>query len=448
VTTHKTTAWVASQASQLPPFSMTRALPTELWTREDLGVQHDSGTEDESEQSEDSNAPQISAAQERDPIARIASDYFSQISAPSRTSSNVFSALIPPLTAEEYALALPKPKPLQSSICSESLRAPLLSRFFHELEEGFNLLFYGLGSKRVLINQFAVECSRSGHVVVVNGFQFDFSIRDMLSAIENIPEISSLPLSAAGVENQTRRICDFFSRPSSTPRLYIIIHNIDALPFRASRTKSCLSLLALNPRIHLIASVDRINSPFLWSSTELSTRKHSEQGKVPSRGFAWLMHDLTTLLPYDVELSHADRSSILGAHDGKRKQKETVGAVTQIGALMTETAAMHILASVTQKAKKLFTLMGNKQLERIEETGDPALDDLQHLALGYDMLFNLARDNFIATNDTSLRSLLGEFRDHGLVLVAPGDSGSGEVLWIPMRKERLSKILQSLQTEH
>ena len=76
------------------------------------------------------------------------------------------------------------------------------------------------------------------------------------------------------------------------------------------------------------------------------------------------------------------------------------------------------------------------------------MTDLQQHSIGYDVLFNAARDNFIATNDTALRALLGEFRDHQLVVSAQtGAGGSGEVLWIPLRKERLSNILKSLQDE-
>jgi origin recognition complex subunit 2 len=67
------------------------------------------------------------------------------------------------------------------------------------------------------------------------------------------------------------------------------------------------------------------------------------------------------------------------------------------------------------------------------------------VAVPYDTLFNLARDNFVATNDTALRALLGEFRDHGLVVtVGTGAMGSGEMLWIPLRKERLTKLLDGL----
>jgi len=115
---------------------------------------------------------------------------------------------------------------------------------------------------------------------------------------------------------------------------------------------------------------------------------------------------------------------------------------------MTETAAQHILASVTQKARRLFMLLGAKQLENMEVALDVAGANLQQYSLPYDVLFSVARDNFVATNDTAMQSLLGEFRDHGLVLSAVlGSSGNGELLWIPLRRERLMKILKSLNPE-
>ena len=120
------------------------------------------------------------------------------------------------------------------------------------------------------------------------------------------------------------------------------------------------------------------------------------------------------------------------------------------GALVTETAARHVLASVTAKAKKLFVLLGSKQLEVMDAPGG-AGDGAQERAAGgdgaydYDRLFAAARDNFVATNDTALRALLGEFRDHGMVVATTG--AGGEAMWIPMRRDALLKIVGELKAE-
>ena len=380
--------------------------------------------------------------------------YFTRSSARAQTSTNVFSSLVPPLTSDEYAEAIasastrPGLKPKQSSLLSELSRDLLFSRFLQEMAEGFNLLLYGFGSKRRVLNHFATDyCSKAGYAVVANAFQPDFTLKDLLTSVENVPGISSLEMSSTTIESQAKRIYDFFAESTQRRRLYIVIHNIDAAPLRSVKAKSCLSLLALNPRIHIVASIDHINAPLLWSSSEVSARKQEvpASGSVPSRGFAWLWHDLTTLASYDFELAYADRSSISGAHGGGARRKNVISV--QNAAAMTETAALHILASVTQKAQKLFVLMGTKQLESIEDAGDSASNDLQQFAIGYDFLFTTARDNFIASNDTALRSLLGEFRDHSLVVAGQAASGGGEVLWIPLRKERLANVMRSLQAD-
>jgi len=128
-----------------------------------------------------------------------------------------------------------------------------------------------------------------------------------------------------------------------------------------------------------------------------------------------------------------------------------VGVGAGGGGQMTETAAVHVLAAVTQRARKLFVLMGRRQLEALADAGnvEPTnLADSGEVAIAYDVLFNLARDNFIATNDTALRALLGEFRDHRLVVtIGTGAMGTGETLWIPLRKERLKKLLDGLEQQ-
>jgi hypothetical protein len=80
------------------------------------------------------------------------------------------------------------------------------------------------------------------------------------------------------------------------------------------------------------------------------------------------------------------------------------------------------------KGKRLFALLGAKQLASMDEAPDA---EAKQDALAYTILFSAARDHFIVTNNTAMRSLLTEFRNHGLVLSAAQDGpGSGEVLWI------------------
>jgi origin recognition complex subunit 2 len=373
--------------------------------------------------------------------------YFTTASSRPQTSGNVYSQLVLPMTPEEYSSGISgaqkRMRRLQTALNSPVRKQELHSRLMFELHEGFNVLCYGFGSKREFLNEFATSaCSKRGHVVIANGYQLAFTLKDLLNRIESLPGLEALEGSAGTVEKQAARIYEFFGDSSQSRHLYLIIHNIDTAPLRTQRAKAALGLLAMNPRIHIVASVDHVNASLLWSSSEVFSRKPTELDSNSSiRGFSWLWHDVTTLAPYDAELSWADRSSISGAHGGGRRKADL--SASQNPTAMSETAATHILASVTQKAKKLFVLLGKKQLESIEDAGESASNDLQQHGMSYDALFNAARDDFIAVNDTALRSLLGEFRDHSLVLSAP--TASGETLWIPLRKERLQPVLDALQ---
>jgi len=376
-----------------------------------------------------------------------------------KTSPAVFSTQVEPLSAEEYADAIKSASekynltyPASSAI-QESL-SHQFPRFLLELEQGFNILFYGYGSKRALLNRFATEvCSKRGHVVVLNGSQPKASIKDLLTAIEAIPVVKKFAESTNATtgnsnESQLARIHTYFSS-SDVKSLFLLIHNIDSPNLRSPKVKSQLAALASHTRIHLIASIDHVNAPLLWTSTECSTRKREnideESLSYHVPGFSWLWHDLTTMASYDFELAHADRSSYAGASVNARTGRGGAGLAAG-NTVMSESAAQHILASVTQKAKKMFKLMATKQLAVMEEDGEvKTQDDFERYGISYDTLFTSVRDNFIATNDTAMRTLLGEFRDHNLI-VGTG-TGGAEILWIPMRRERLNKVVRGLDVE-
>ena len=449
--------------------------------------------------------------------------YFLHASKPARTSTNVFSALVPPLSAETYAAVLARlradPREQERILWRDpKARRACFRRFRTELQQGFNLLLYGYGSKRELLNAFAKDLARTGagaHVVVANGFHLAFAFKDLLAGIERVPGVldgpsssssSALPSSSSsGAEAQVQRIHAFFSQ-ADAPELYIIIHTIEGNAFRAPKNRAALALLALAPHIHVVASSDHIAGAQRWSLSELFARKPDPTssrpavaergaragekaraggaGVVPGRGFAWLWHDLTTLAPYDFELAYADPSSLSGAAALRGARTPAAAAAVMAaggggggaGALVTETAARHVLASVTAKAKKLFVLLGSKQLEVMDAAADAAGKErgkdrhkdrdkdkdmdkdkaggagagagargTEEHAYDYDRLFAAARDNFVATNDTALRALLGEFRDHGMVVATTG--AGGEAMWIPMRRDALLKIVGELKAQ-
>ena len=448
--------------------------------------------------------------------------YFLHASRPSRTSSNVFSHLVQPLSADEFAASLsrpfyPLPFPTSSSTASDVPPPPAqaqdrrqaqllesahhhahIPRYLLELAEGFNLVFYGFGSKRRALNDLARACATTttttttapvvvhgyapapAHVLVLNGFSPSFSQRDIVAALARLPGApqnvqgvaqflsNNTTSSSSSTSEGNKKKPPFASgqqqqRRGRRRRLILVVHNMDAPALRVGKTRALLGALASLRGVQIAASVDHIHAPLLWTSTEMVAGR-------------WLWHDLTTLAAYDAELAGADPASLRGASalragggGGAGAAADAMGVGVGVGMAgagvgvgggrMTETAAKHVLAAVTQRARKLFVLMGRRQLEALVDAGgnsnsgggavvvDPTTPaEASEVAIGYDMLFNLARDHFVATNDTALRALLGEFKDHGLVVtVGTGAMGSGETLWIPLRKERLTKLLDGLE---
>ena len=392
--------------------------------------------------------------------------YFTQIGRPSKTSSNVFSQLVPPLTAEEFheRIRAAKQPVLRERISAlESSHSEYFPAYIAELASGFNLIFYGFGSKRKVLNDFARRCAKKGHVVVANAFFPNFTLKDFLASAVKVIDAPEMENAGSGPEGQYRRIMEKYTRKPTARHLFLIIHNIDGQVFRSERSKSCLAALAVHPSIHIAASIDHIMAPLLWSTSELFAQprvvqsdsndkeSHSSLGQsLPLGGFNWLWHDLTTMRPYDFELAYADRTSFTGAFAGGRGRgaQANIAGIGLAGGAIAEGAAKHVLASVTAKAKRLFALMCNKQSQAMdvvatESSSNAPIQPGHHVAISYELLFAAARDEFIATNDTAMQALLGEFRDHGLV-VQSSTQESGTVLWIPLPKEALLRLASEI----
>lgn len=376
--------------------------------------------------------------------------YFQWSAKAARTSSNVYSSRVPPISAEDYASAISSLSSRKSSFNTPppSDYQRLFSRWLVQLEQQFSLLLYGAGSKREVLNQFAeyLHDHRKAYVHVINAFNPTFTFKDFLLSFDRITEVQDTLQLRKGNEGLIHRINSVFGSPTSQTSLYLVIHNLESTAFRSQKARSFLSQLVAHPHVHAVASVDNIAATLSWTfGTLFSNKSSSASDRSSSMTNTWLWHDVTTLAPYDFELSFADRSSLAGASSQGSARNARADQSNGAVSLITEVAARHVLASVTQKAKKLFVLLGEKQTDVMGDNESGQVADMQQLALEYSTLFTIARDNFVASNDTSLRALMSEFKDHRLMITLP--QSSGELVWIPMRKKALLGIIDSLRRE-
>ena len=84
--------------------------------------------------------------------------------------------------------------------------------------------------------------------------------------------------------------------------LYILIHNAEAAALRQADAQRALALLAAAPGIHLVASVDHVNSALVW-----------QPGLRAS--FNWIWTDLTTFARYTDESPYVSGSGVFAAED-------------------------------------------------------------------------------------------------------------------------------------
>ncbi|XP_011335108.1 origin recognition complex subunit 2 isoform X2 [Ooceraea biroi] len=283
-------------------------------------------------------------------------------------------------------------------ICSLTENCKSFFRTWHFImEEGYNLLLYGLGSKRNLINDFHHEVVANHPTLVINGFFPSLTVKDILDSLI----VDLLDLDCPTNPNDCLELIERVLGENADDRLYLIIHNIDGLMLRSDKAQDVLASLAAIPNIHIIASVDHINAPLLWD--------HTKRAKF---NFYWW--DATTLLPYQAETAY--ESSLL---------------VQRSGALASS-SLQNVFLSLTSNARAIYLILVKYQLNHSSGnfTGMPFKD-----------LYRAAREQFLVSSDLALRAQLTEFVDHKLVRTKRTFDGAEHVT-IPLDKSLLKQFME------
>ncbi|BGP12889.1 hypothetical protein JCM10213_005158 [Rhodosporidiobolus nylandii] len=405
-------------------------------------------------------------------------------------------------------------------------------RWVWELDQGFNILLTGVGSKRSVLNSFAEKARRKGNVVVVNGFDSAAAVADLLTALEDLVRLqggarngdedeedggatstprkrkrgaaaagaatpskkgkrgaasysSARPVSA--LESRARRLCASLraaklANPSFRP-IFLVLHSLDAPPFRLPKHISLLALLAAQPGVHLVASVDHVRASLLFPTALATARPPSASTSTSAasadladlaltfRAFTFLYYDVSTLLPYDVEVSS---SGILSSLLPPSVYPPLSASLDPTASSLAQSAT-HVLASVTDRARRLFNMLGQEQV-RVAEMCPREVERAMRLdgggagregekapvvAMTLNSLKEKATDALIATHPDQVDGFLAEFRDHGVVRscnAAPdvvegvnddeddeeGREEGAEWVWIPLARQALEEVLEEL----
>ncbi|XP_044074935.1 origin recognition complex subunit 2 isoform X2 [Siniperca chuatsi] len=274
------------------------------------------------------------------------------------------------------------------------------SKWMLQLQLGFSVLVYGLGSKKALLEDFRMSHLAQEIHLVVNGFFPSITLKSILNALtcEVLEHQGSFRAPSDQIQYITQTLKD-----SPDLHVYLLIHNIDGPMLRGEKTQSALGQLASLPNLHLVASLDHINAPLVWDQFQQSQ-------------FNWLWWECVTFQHYAEETSY--ENSLL---------------VQQTGALALSSLT-HVLRSLTPNARGIFKLLVQFQLEN--------KDNPSYTGLSFQDFYQRCREAFLVNSDLTLRTQLTEFRDHKLIRTRKGADGV-ECLTVAVDASTLMDFLEN-----
>ncbi|KAF6201249.1 hypothetical protein GE061_005696 [Apolygus lucorum] len=302
-------------------------------------------------------------------------DYFERQGAKSVTSDHNLNKLKNPRLQQDQLMALlkdvhPRHKNVLRELDSEN--QSMFKRWLFAMSQGFNVLLYGVGSKRNLLNSFHSKHLSSSHVLVINGFFPGITLKDILDSLAlGVLKMKNVP----GQPHEVVESIAAKLKSQNEPDVFVVLHNLDGEVLRVEKTQAVLASLASLPKVHLIASIDHINSPLLW-----------DQNKLSQFNFIW--EDATSFLPYFEETSF--ESSLMVQRSGT----------------IALTALRNVFQSLNVNARKVFRLLVDDQLKNGGKSYQGML---------FSDLYRACRNSFIVSSDLALRTQLTEFFDHKLV---------------------------------
>ncbi|GBM77351.1 Origin recognition complex subunit 2 [Araneus ventricosus] len=266
------------------------------------------------------------------------------------------------------------------------------------LHEGFNILLYGVGSKQNILNSFCKECLSDSLYVVVNGFFPSLTIKQVLSSI------TEGALEYDGKFSSNYEHAEYIKKHFSEGKdeLYLIIHNLDGMSLRSTKTQTLLSSLATVPNIHFVASIDHINAPLMWDQIMLSH-------------FKWVWFDVTTFEPYVLETSY--ENSIF-------KDKSSHLLLSSL---------LNVYNGLNSNGQGVFKILAQHQFEQ---------KDQSFLGISFHEWYQECRDAFLVTSEVTMQAQLSEFKNHKLLSSRKSVEGC-ELWYIPVDAVTLEQFLES-----
>eukprot|EP01132_Coremiostelium_polycephalum_P011726 gene11726-14352_t len=280
----------------------------------------------------------------------------------------------------------------------ESYTGRKFSEMYNDIKLGYNVLLYGFGSKRTLISNFISKMCTDGPAIDLIGYDTQTNIKDLLYTITHILFKSSTSFTSLmrhceyikTLFKQQQQEDDYGLTTTTTTtkrtktitinHLYLAIHNIDGRSLR--QCQNVLASLADIPQIHIIASIDHLNAPFLWDL------KLEDQ-------FRWIRHSVPTYQPYHLELQF--EHSILNSR----------------GAVHQPKSILFVLNSLTPAARKIFQVL--VELLIADRSSSSSNNSKSTKGISFSKFYEECFDRFLVSSEAALKNMLVEYHDHKII---------------------------------
>ncbi|RWS12953.1 origin recognition complex subunit 2-like isoform X2 [Dinothrombium tinctorium] len=318
-------------------------------------------------------------------------DYFTASSQRTKRSQNNFNDIdlqfLQNMNEDEFQMHGKEKEDLLQTYKTE-----LFSIWFELMLEGFNVILYGFGSKKAILDKFREEWLMDEHHLIIFGYFTELNLKQIIGCLKEAlnfekSDESSILQSASEMKND----------------LYLVIHSMDFLFSTNKKIKSFIRqlMVASNNKIHILASVDHIHSGLLWSSHE-------------SHQLNWIWYETHTFLPFKLERGYC--SSILSSNLN-----------SMLSQYLTLSSIEHVYDSLTPNAKKIFILIAKYYLKNVnasvadnvemndDECEEMVIPDPNFDGLAFSTLYRQCREEFLVNSEITLRTQLTEFKDHKLI---------------------------------
>ncbi|KAJ3373329.1 Origin recognition complex subunit 2 [Allomyces arbusculus] len=376
----------------------------------------DSGPEEEEEEDEDdedtvdpsisllARARQIDHAWEQTDGDGILSLFFESQTGGSKTSDNTLASL-PQLAHQEY-VSLLHSIPVRSAPAIahlQDLHVQCFPQWRFELHEGYNLLFFGVGSKRTLVDRFVHEVlAHDGDVVTVAGFHPLCSVKSVLSTLSRALECAS----PATLHDHVAAVAAALDDREDP--LYLVVHNIDAPGLRADRAQTTLAQLASHARVRVVATADHIHAALQWDYLKLAR-------------FNWLPHHVATFAPYHVETAFENTLMVKPG-------------------VVTAQSARTVLQSLPPNSRECFRILATHVLGKGDQ--DVGRGTAPAAGMSYQAWFSRCREQFLVSEEANFRTIVTEFKDHQMVATRRVEGV--DMLAIPLPPQAIESVLESM----